>query len=148
MEKLREFRITTVEESGVEFEKLGVVRDSRMLYDIIKEFWHEDIEIYESFFILLLNRRNKPIGFAKISQGGVAGTCVDPKILAFYVAKTLASGVCLAHNHPSGNLNPSQADYSMTEKVKKGLSYLDCNVLDHLILTKDGYYSFADEGKI
>lgn len=117
--------------------------------EYIKQFFHEDIEIYESFFILLLNRGSNTIGYAKISQGGVAGTVVDCKLIAKYAIESLASSVILAHNHPSGNIQPSQCDITMTKKIKLGLELLDIKVLDHIILTPDeGYYSFADEGMI
>ena len=114
--------------------------------DFIKNFYSDDIEIYESFFILLLDRQNKTIGYAKISQGGVTGTVVDTKIIAKYVVDSFASGVILAHNHPSGNLRESSADRQITQKVKNALSYFDTAVLDHVIVTKDSYRSFSDAG--
>lgn len=113
-------------------------------YNYIKEFYSDDIIIYESFFILLLNRANETIGYAKISQGGVVGTVVDVKIIAKYVVDSLASGVILAHNHPSGNLIPSEQDKVVTKKIKEALNYFDCPILDHIILTKESFYSFAD----
>ena len=81
----------------------------------------------------------------KISQGGISGTVVDTKIIAKYCVDTLCSAVILAHNHPSGNLNPSTQDIKITRKIKEGLELLDVKVLDHVILTSDSYYSFADE---
>lgn len=137
----------TVKESESEFKKVKIT-SSKDAYEVIKQFYHEDIEIYESFFVLLLNRANETIGYAKISQGGVTGTVVDVKIIAKYCIDTLASSVILAHNHPSGNLFPSDADNNITQKVKKALGYIDTVVLDHLILTKNDYFSFADNGKI
>lgn len=110
----------------------------------IKSFYEDDIDVYESFFILLLDRSNTTIGYAKISQGGVSGTVVDVKIVAKYAVDSLASGVILAHNHPSGNLVPSDSDIAITKKVKKGLELLDINVVDHVILSKKGYYSMSD----
>lgn len=114
--------------------------------DFIRQFYGDDLEVFESFFLLLLNRANKTIGYAKISQGGITGTVVDVKLVAKYAVDSLASGVILAHNHPSGNLLPSDADKSITLKIKGALSLLEVNVLDHIILTADGYYSFIDEG--
>jgi DNA repair protein RadC len=114
----------------------------------IRQFYSDDIEIFESSFILLLNRNNVTIGYAKISQGGVAGTVIDTKIVAKYVVDSLASSVILCHNHPSGNLNPSEADISITRKVNEVLRLLDSVLLDHVILTKDSYYSFSDNGKL
>ena len=95
---------------------------------------------------MLLNRANKTIGYAKISQGGVSGTVVDVKLIAKYAVESLASGVILAHNHPSGNLTPSHQDIALTRKVKEALTLLDSQLLDHVILSADGYKSFADEG--
>jgi DNA repair protein RadC len=128
-----------------EFERKKITT-SKDAADIIKKFYSCDINIYESFFILLLNRSSTTIGFSKISQGGVAGTVVDLKIIAKYAIDSLASGIILAHNHPSGNLRPSDTDLQLTKKVKEGLKLLDVSVMDHLILTEESYYSFADEG--
>lgn len=121
---------------------------SKDSYDFIKQFYNDDIEIFESSFILLLNAANKTIGYAKISQGGITGTVVDPRLVAKYAVESLACYVILAHNHPSGNLQPSQADKTITEKIKEGLKFLDIKLIDHLILTEESYYSFADEGII
>jgi DNA repair protein RadC len=116
--------------------------------DFIRQFYFDDIEIFESFFILLLNQANKTIGYAKISQGGIAGTVVDVRIIAKYAIESLAVSVILAHNHPSGNLKPSQADLDITQKIKAGLKILDIKVFDHLILTADSFYSFESNNEI
>jgi DNA repair protein RadC len=112
----------------------------------IRQFYFDDLEVYESFFILLLNRSNNTIGYAKISQGGVSGTVVDVKIIAKYAVESLAAAVILAHNHPSGNLTPSDADIQITAKTKNALQTLDIQCLDHIILTAENYFSFADNG--
>lgn len=114
----------------------------------IRNFYLDDIEVFESFFILLLDRANNTIGYAKISQGGISGTLVDVRLIAKYAVDALASSVILAHNHPSGNLLPSSQDIELTRRVKEGLALLTVNVIEHIILTKDSYYSFADEGRI
>ena len=116
--------------------------------NFIREFYLDDIEIFESAFILLLNRANKTIGYAKISQGGIAGTVIDVKLICKYVVDSLASGVILCHNHPSGNLQPSNQDKEITIKVKQALELLDSILLDHIILTKESYTSLKDEGII
>lgn len=116
--------------------------------EFIKQFFNDDIEIFESSFILLLNQSNKTIGYAKISQGGITGTVVDPRLVAKYAVESLATAVILAHNHPSGNLTPSAMDINLTTKVLNGLAFLDIKLLDHLILTKESYYSFADACKL
>lgn len=116
--------------------------------NFIREFYSDDIEIFESAFILLLNRANKTIGYAKISQGGITGTVIDVKLICKYVVDSLASGVILCHNHPSGNLQPSNQDKEITIKVKQALGLLDSILLDHIILTKESYTSLKDEGII
>jgi len=130
-----------------EFQPVKIL-SSDAAYNLIKNFYSDDIEILESCFILLLNNASKAIGYAKISQGGITGTVVDVRIVAKYAVDSLATSVILAHNHPSGNLNPSQADISITEKVKNALALLDIKLIEHLILTVDGFYSFADEGHL
>jgi len=127
------------------FEKVKIKR-SKDAYDVITKFYSTDIEVYESFFILLLNRSNHALGYAKISQGGVVGTIVDVKLIAKYCVDSLCSGVVLAHNHPSGNLGVSDPDVRVTKKIKDALLLLDVTVLDSLILTTEGYTSMADEG--
>lgn len=103
---------------------------------------------HEEFWILLLNRANRIIGREQISIGGVAGTVVDAKVIFRRAIEGLACSIILAHNHPSGNLNPSQADLSLTRKLVQAGETLDVAVLDHLIITGQGYYSLADEGKM
>jgi len=101
---------------------------------------------HEEFWILLLNRGNRIIGRKKISSGGVSGTGVDAKLIFRRALEGGASSVMLFHNHPSGGLKPSQADLSLTRKLKQAGEVLDTQVLDHLIISERGYYSFADEG--
>lgn len=122
------------------------ITSSKASYDVIKQFYHGDITLYESFFLLLLNNSNETIGFVKISQGGITGTVVDVRIIAKYCIEVLATSCILAHNHPSGKLFPSEADLTITQRTKNALAILEVRVLDHLILTDVGYYSFADEG--
>lgn len=103
---------------------------------------------HEEFWIMLLNRHNKIIGQQRISQGGVAGTVADLKIIFKAALDILASSIIAAHNHPSLNLRPSQADKDLTKKMVAAGKIIDIQVLDHLIITSGGYYSFADEGMI
>ena len=112
----------------------------------IRAFYSDDISIYESFFILLLNRAHNTIGYAKISQGGICGTVVDTSIVMKYVIDSLAKGVILCHNHPSGNKQPSEADKRVCKNIKEVCSLMDVTVIDNIILTEDSYLSFADEG--
>ena len=124
------------------------IRSSKDAADFIRQFYSDDIGIFESFFLLLLDQSNTTTGYAKISQGGIAGTVVDPRIVAKYAIESLSPSVVLCHNHPSGNLKPSDADIAITNKIKAGLQLFDITVLDHIILTEDSYTSFADEGKL
>jgi DNA repair protein RadC len=124
------------------------IHDSRTAADFIKQFYGDDIEIFESVFILLLNNANTTIGYAKISQGGITGTVVDNRIVCKYAIESLACGVIIAHNHPSGSLNPSNSDIEVTKKLKNALKTLDINLLDHLILTSDDFYSLMDNGNM
>ena len=100
----------------------------------------------EQFWLLCLNRSNQIINSSMISQGGVSGTVADPKIIFKAALTNLASGIILIHNHPSGNLTPSQADKNLTEKMVSSGKLLEIPVLDHLIFTDEAYFSFADEG--
>ena len=127
------------------FQKVQI-KESKIGYEFIKQFFGDDIEIFESFFILLLNRNNQTIGYAKISQGGISGTVVDIRLIAKYAVESLCSSVILAHNHPSGNINPSEQDKNITSKVKEALNMFEISVIDHIILTSESYYSFADNG--
>src|SRR6476620_5845958 len=114
------------------------------IYDYIKP--HLLDLPHEEFWIILLNRANVVMKKTAISSGGVAGTVADPKIIFKHALENLASSIILVHNHPSGNRQPSSADISLTKKLKEAGSFLDLPVLDHLIYTDLGYYSFADEG--
>jgi DNA repair protein RadC len=101
---------------------------------------------YEQFWVILLNNANVVIQKTRISSGGVSGTVVDAKMVFQPALQALATGIILVHNHPSGNLKPSQADKTLTHKLKEGGKVLDIQILDHLIFTNNGYLSFADEG--
>jgi DNA repair protein RadC len=120
---------------------------SQDAYNALKNIWDEDqIEFVEEFKILLLNRANKVLGVVPVSKGGSTGTVCDPKIIFAAALKANACGIILAHNHPSGNLSPSEADLQITKKLKEGGRFLEIPVLDHLIVTTESYYSFADQG--
>lgn len=124
--------------------KIGSSMDAA---EYIRRFYGTDIEIMESFFILLLNNANNTIGYVKISQGGITGTLVDIRIILKYVVEALATGVILAHNHPSGTLIASEADKHITNKIKEALRTFDVKLLDHIIVVPDEnkYLSFADD---
>jgi DNA repair protein RadC len=124
------------------------VKCSKDAYDILLSNWDLDtIEHHESFKVLLLNRSNKVLGVAIISQGGTNATLTDLKIIFQYAIKSNAAGIIVSHNHPSGNINPSESDTKITQKIKEAGNILEVQLLDHLIITNDdNYYSFADNG--
>ncbi|SMC94433.1 JAB domain-containing protein [Pedobacter nyackensis] len=123
------------------------ITTSEEAYAILIANWSMDkIEFLEEFKIILLNRRNRVLGLVNISQGGVSGTLADPKVIFAVALKSAASGCILAHNHPSGELKPGSNDINLTRKLREGARLLDIEVMDHLIVSKDGFYSFADEG--
>ncbi len=123
------------------------INSSIEVYKVLKENWNfEIIEFIEEFKIILLNRANRVLGIVLISVGGTAGTISDPKVIFVSALKCNASSVVLCHNHPSGNLKPSQADIELTRKLKAAGQFIDLPIIEHIILTKDGYLSFADEG--
>jgi len=120
------------------------VGSSANVYEAIRPYLM-DLQ-HEQFWVLLLNRSNEVIRPQQISIGGVSGTVADPKMIFKAAIEHLASAIILVHNHPSGNLTPSQADKDLTKKVKEAGRTLDIPVLDHLIFSDNGYFSFADEG--
>ena len=125
------------------------ISNSKDAYDIFKEIWDVDsIEIYESMICIFLNRANNTIGWYKVSQGGISGTVIDNKLILSTALKCLASSIIIAHNHPSGNLKASEADTRITEKLKKACTIMEINLIDHLIITEDGYFSYMDENII
>lgn len=138
-------KLYELKKTETEFPKVKIT-SSKEAEEFVRQFYQGDIGIYESVFILLLNRANNTIGFAKISQGGIVGSVVDVKLILKYVVEDLASNVILCHNHPSGSLKPSDSDLQITKKVKNALAFVDSQLLDHIILTENSYYSMADNG--
>jgi DNA repair protein RadC len=124
------------------------IMSSRDCYEMLKPIFEVDMEHREIFVCLFANRANKVLGYKIISTGGVAGTAVDPKMIFQAALKANACSIVMAHNHPSGNIKPSEADIKLTRKCIQGGVFLDLPVMDHLIITDEGYFSFADEGMI
>ena len=124
------------------------ITKSKEGYEFIRNFYGDDIEIFESVFALFLNNANNTIGYAKISQGGITGTVVDVRIIAKYAVESMATSVIIAHNHPSGKTIPSEVDNNITKSLEEGLKILGIHLIDHLIITKNSYYSYQDEGTI
>ncbi len=124
--------------------KIGSSND---LYKVCMQIWNKDrIELVEEFKVIFLNRGNKVIGVMDTSSGGITGTVADPRTILAAAVKCCAVYIMLAHNHPSGNLKPSCADEDLTIKIKEAARYLDISVIDHIIVSTEGYLSFADEG--
>ena len=103
---------------------------------------------YEVFAVVFLIKSNKIIHFEIISRGGITGTVADPRIILKKALEENATSIVLCHNHPSGNLQPSKADEAITYKIKEAAKFLDIQLMDHIIVSEEGWYSFADEGKI
>lgn len=123
------------------------ITSSKDAYEIFQTvFDPETIDYHETFFVILLSRSNHVLGYRQISQGGLSQTVVDPKTVFAPALVCAASAIILAHNHPSGNLKPSQVDINLTDKIKSGAQLLDLQILDHIIITSTSYFSFADEG--
>lgn len=125
------------------------ITNSKDAYEVFLSSWDDTkIEFVEQFKVMLTNRANKVLGIFEVSTGGVSGTVADPKLIFAAAIKANACGILLAHNHPSGTTQPSQSDIALTKKIKEGGKLLDVQLLDHIIVTAESHYSFADEGLI
>jgi DNA repair protein RadC len=126
------------------------VKCSRDAYNLFLESWDRNtIEHVEEFKMLLLNRSNVVLGLMNVSKGGISGTVTDIRIILQAAIKANASGIIVCHNHPSGNLNPSESDTKLTHKIKEAGNLMDIQLLDHLIVNSDDdYYSLADNGNL
>jgi DNA repair protein RadC len=118
-------------------------------FEVLLSLWDLDtIELQEEFKVLLLNRANEVLGIYPLSKGGITGTVVDSRLIFAVALKCNATGILLCHNHPSGNLKPSDNDITLTRSIKKCADFLDITLIDHIIVTKNGYFSFSNEGKL
>ena len=125
------------------------IKHSNDAYKLFLQSWDLNrIELVEQFKVMPLNHANKVLGICELSTGSMSSTIVDPKMVFGLLLKSGATGAILCHSHPSGNLKPSKADIAMTEKIVAGGKLLDIKILDHLIITTEGYYSFADYGEL
>lgn len=120
---------------------------SRDAYQELKQWFSvSTISLQETFIVLYLNQSNHVVAVYEVSRGGLTGTIADPRLILSTALKITAVGMVIAHNHPSGNLTPSQADLQLTGKIKSAAALLDINLLDHIIMTDVSYLSFADDG--
>lgn len=113
---------------------------------VARSLFADTLDIFESFFIIMLDNSNSTIGCARIGVGGIAGVSVDYKLVINYAAACLSGSIILVHNHPSGNLSPSEQDVKLTKELKQIMKVATMPVVDHIILTPDSYYSFAFSG--
>jgi len=124
-----------------------LIQTAKDCYDVLLHYWNQDtIEILEEFKVLFLNRAQRVLQIFPVSQGGMTGTVADPRLILAAALRVGAVNLILCHNHPSGSLKPSVADEQLTFKIKMAAQYFDIKVLDHIIITSESYYSFADEG--
>ncbi|WP_299219770.1 JAB domain-containing protein [uncultured Aquimarina sp.] len=145
MNPIPEIKITFIRKRKVEG-KIGSARD--VATTLSKFYTKNTIEVREQFFVLYLDNSNKVLGYHTHSVGGIKGSVVDIRILFSVALKSLATSIIIAHNHPSGALKPSTSDIQITSKIKRAGELLDIQLLDHIILTKESFYSFAEEGKL
>jgi DNA repair protein RadC len=138
--RVKEIDITFKEERLI----FTSIKSSKEAYQFVKEVIFDGVEIQEHFVVIYMNHANKIIGYYKHTKGTINSTQVDVEMIVAVGIKTLAKAVILSHNHPSGNNEPSPQDRELTKKVKQAFKVFDINVLDHIIATKNEYYSFAD----
>jgi DNA repair protein RadC len=117
---------------------------------VLKFYDQNTIALQEQFIILYLNRANTVLGAHQLFTGGLTGTIADIRLIMGIALKSMACGIIISHNHPSGNLNPSEADRTLTDKVKKACDLMDVKLYDHIIVSPNegSFYSFADEGSL
>jgi DNA repair protein RadC len=126
-----------------------IITTSNDVYEIFKELFDiKLLSVKEECIVLFLNRCNRITGWYKVSSGGITGTVVDIRLILSIALKSLSCGLVLAHNHPSGNLKPSIIDMELTARLKEAAKLMDIKLLDHLIITSEGYYSFADRSEM
>ncbi|GAB2820457.1 JAB domain-containing protein [Ferruginibacter profundus] len=139
--------VELVYKTKVKASERPLIKSSKDCYVIFSELWDENkMEIQEEFKVLLLNRANRVLGVYQAFAGGMTEVSIDPRLILAAAVKSLSVAIVLSHNHPSGNLKPSRADEELTIKIKEAAKYLDIKVIDHLIVSSEGYLSFADEG--
>lgn len=122
-----------------------IINNATDVNDFARKFYQDDLLIFESSFIIMLNKRNEIIGWYKVSQGGLDSTVVDKRLVCKVAIDSLCSSVILCHNHPSGSSKPSNADIKFTSEINKCLKMFDICLLDHVVLSENEFYSFSEE---
>ena len=126
-----------------------VIKSGNDAFKLLIDNWDENlIELQEEFKVILLNNANKVLGILPLSKGGITSCLVDVRLLFSVVLKANATAIIISHNHPSGKLTPSSSDYEITRKIKSAGKILDIILIDHIIITRVGYYSFVEEGDL
>ena len=144
---LPEIKVSVSFDRNVKKSELFKITSSKTAEELFRKIFNTDtFDWQEEVIILCLNNSNKVVGFYKLAKGGICSTIVDPRMIFTIALKCCATSIIVAHNHPSGKLIPSEADKTITKKIKEGGKILEITLLDHLILTDESYFSFADEG--
>ena len=139
--------IELIYRSEVRASERPTIMDSNGAYQLLMNYWDLNrIELLEEFKILLLNQSNRVLGLFPLSSGGITGTVADPRLIFAAAIKACAVSIILSHSHPSGNLKPSRSDEELTTKIRMAGQLFNIRVADHLIVSRAGYFSFADEG--
>jgi DNA repair protein RadC len=143
--KLREVSAVYKKHHSIQDIKISSSNDVNLF---VRKIYPVEINIREAMIVVFLNNSNRTLGYSIAGIGGITGTVVDVRLILRDALLTQSTSLILVHNHPSGNLKPSQADVSLTDKVKRAAMTMDIKLLDHLIITDDQFYSFADFGKL
>ena len=142
-----EIRIKVEMKRGKEYDEAKGISNPQDMANVMRTMFDQGkINWVEECVMLCLNYANKVVGYHRISSGGVTASVMDVRVIATVALTNCATSVAIAHNHPSGNLTPSEPDKQITRKLRDGLRLLDIQLLDHLIITDNGYFSFAEEG--
>ena len=124
------------------------LRSSKDVSRLLRRIWNDELNIRESFYLVCFDRAMNVVGYRKISDGGLDSVHVDVRLIFSTALLCKATGIIVAHNHPSGTLFPSSADKQLTERISEAGKLLDINLIEHIILTETSYYSFRDEGDL
>ena len=139
--------IGLVYKTSIKASQRPLLKSSAEVYALLLANWDKHtLDLFEEEKLILLNQANRVLGLYPLSKGGITGTVMDPKLIFTAALKRGACNLILSHNHPSGNLKPSRSDEELTRKIREAGKLLDINLLDHIILSSEGYLSFADEG--
>ena len=148
--ELKATEVEIIYKSKIPASKRVQIKNSSDAFSVFWQYWNKDtVEYTESFKILLLNQKNAVLGIAEISKGGITSTIIDSRVVFQHALKAHATGIIVAHNHPSSNPTPSESDVEITKKLIEAGKVLNITVLDHLVICGEGsYYSLGDEGRM